>query len=220
MRRRWKACISAPMPGHGWRTVSPMSSTTGRPDLGGTRNPSPGAWRCSWATGRSGPARGAFAPWSRSIRPWARAAIPCLFQTGETADGKEHLVDRQHHHLLHGAGDFLSVPLAARDRRSSTSAFPASPRSAPRRSCTASQACATRRPPSTHDWLDSTHITFGVATLGASQGPFQLEGSWFNGREPDQFRWNIETRRSRLLVDAPLVQSDPGARPCRSATAT
>ena len=28
-----------------------------------------------------------------------------------------------------------------------------------------------------------------------SQGPLQLEGSWFNGREPDQFRWNIETRK-------------------------
>ena len=44
-------------------------------------------------------------------------------------------------------------------------------------------------------WLDSTHITFGVATIGASKGPFQLEGSCFNGREPDQYRWNIETRR-------------------------
>jgi hypothetical protein len=49
--------------------------------------------------------------------------------------------------------------------------------------------------PLTHHWLDSTHITFGVATLGASKGPFQLEGSWFNGREPDQQRWNIETRK-------------------------
>jgi hypothetical protein len=49
--------------------------------------------------------------------------------------------------------------------------------------------------PLTHHWLDSTHITFGVATVGASQGPVQLEASWFNGREPDQFRWNIETRR-------------------------
>jgi hypothetical protein len=49
--------------------------------------------------------------------------------------------------------------------------------------------------PLTHHWLDSTHITFGVATVGMSQGPFQLEASWFNGREPDQFRWNVETRR-------------------------
>lgn len=49
--------------------------------------------------------------------------------------------------------------------------------------------------PLTHHWLDSTHITYGVATLGVSQGPLQLEGSWFNGREPDQFRWNVETRK-------------------------
>jgi hypothetical protein len=49
--------------------------------------------------------------------------------------------------------------------------------------------------PLTHHWLDSTHITFGVVTLGASKGPIQLEGSWFNGREPDSARWNIETRK-------------------------
>jgi hypothetical protein len=48
--------------------------------------------------------------------------------------------------------------------------------------------------PLTHHWLDSTHITFGVATVGVSKGPIQLEGSWFNGREPDSARWNIETR--------------------------
>ena len=74
--------------------------------------------------------------------------------------------------------------------------------------------------PLTHHWLDSTHITFGVATLGASQGPFQLEGSWFNGREPDQQRWNIETRRLRLLVGAALVQPDAGAVDAGRATAT
>ena len=49
--------------------------------------------------------------------------------------------------------------------------------------------------PLTHHWLDSTHITFGVATLGVSKGPVQLEASWFNGREPDSARWNIETRK-------------------------
>jgi len=47
--------------------------------------------------------------------------------------------------------------------------------------------------PLTHHWLDSTHITFGVVTLGATSGGWKIEGSAFNAREPDQHRWNIET---------------------------
>ena len=47
--------------------------------------------------------------------------------------------------------------------------------------------------PITHHWLDSTHISFGVATAGLVVGRAKLEVSRFNGREPDQHRWNIET---------------------------
>ena len=47
--------------------------------------------------------------------------------------------------------------------------------------------------PITHHWLDSTHITFGVVTAGLVVGNVKLEGSRFNGREPDEQRWNIET---------------------------
>jgi hypothetical protein len=35
----------------------------------------------------------------------------------------------------------------------------------------------------------------GVVTLGASHGAWKIEASSFNGREPDQIRWNIETRK-------------------------
>jgi hypothetical protein len=49
--------------------------------------------------------------------------------------------------------------------------------------------------PLTHHWLDSTHITFGVITAGYVWKSLKVEGSLFNGREPDQNRWNIETRR-------------------------
>lgn len=47
--------------------------------------------------------------------------------------------------------------------------------------------------PITHHWLDSQHITFGVLTGGLVLDRFKLEASRFNGREPDQYRWNIET---------------------------
>jgi hypothetical protein len=43
--------------------------------------------------------------------------------------------------------------------------------------------------------MDSTHVTFGVLTAGWVLGDVKLEASAFHGREPDQFRWNIETGR-------------------------
>jgi hypothetical protein len=49
--------------------------------------------------------------------------------------------------------------------------------------------------PITHHWLDSTHITYGVVTAGLVLGAWKLEGSVFNGREPDQHRWNFDAPR-------------------------
>jgi hypothetical protein len=39
--------------------------------------------------------------------------------------------------------------------------------------------------PIMHHWLDSTHITFGVATVGASWKFLRVEASSFTGRGPD-----------------------------------
>jgi hypothetical protein len=46
--------------------------------------------------------------------------------------------------------------------------------------------------PITHHWLDSTHITFGVLTAGVVLDTVKLEASAFRGREPDQYRFDIE----------------------------
>jgi hypothetical protein len=60
--------------------------------------------------------------------------------------------------------------------------------------------------PLSHHWLDATHISFGVATGGLVRGPVKLEGSAFNGHEPDAARWNVERPRfdshaARLTVN-------------------
>ena len=51
--------------------------------------------------------------------------------------------------------------------------------------------------PISHHWLDSTHISEGVITLGATAdtpvGAVKVEVSRFRGREPDQDRYDIET---------------------------
>lgn len=43
-----------------------------------------------------------------------------------------------------------------------------------------------------HHWQDATHISFGVATAGVFGRRWKLEGSLFNGREPDEQRWDFD----------------------------
>lgn len=42
-----------------------------------------------------------------------------------------------------------------------------------------------------HHTFDSTHIAMGVLTAAIDRGPFQVETSLFNGREPDEQRWDL-----------------------------
>jgi hypothetical protein len=47
--------------------------------------------------------------------------------------------------------------------------------------------------PISHHWLDSTHITFGVVTAGLYGRTWKAEASIFNGREPDDRRYDLDT---------------------------
>jgi hypothetical protein len=125
-----------------------------------------------------------------------KGGYPLLFQTGESADGTTPLVDRQHPHdfFMELAASY-SVTLGGDSAVFAYFGLPGEPALGPTAFMHRFSGMRNPEAPLTHHWLDSTHITFGVVTLGASKGPVQLEGSWFNGREPDQFRWNIETRK-------------------------
>jgi hypothetical protein len=58
-----------------------------------------------------------------------------------------------------------------------------------------------------HHLQDSTHIAFGVLTTGFAYRWFKLEGSIFNGREPDENRYDFDSHkwnsRSARLSFAP-----------------
>jgi hypothetical protein len=128
-----------------------------------------------------------------SLEPWTvtKRGYPLLFQTGEAYNGSP-LVDRQHPH------DFF-MELAARYRRALGRESALSLYLAPSGEPALGPPVFMHRPsaldnpasPISHHWMDSTHISFGVATLGFSRGPWQVEGSWFNGREPGENRWEI-----------------------------
>jgi hypothetical protein len=126
-----------------------------------------------------------------------RAGYPLLLQTGETANGVTPLVDRQHpHDRFMELSASYSVPLGAVDNHSSVFVYfglPGEPALGPAAFMHRFSGMDNPEAPLSHHWLDSTHVTFGVATLGWIRDGVKLEGSVFTGREPDQNRNDVES---------------------------
>jgi len=116
-----------------------------------------------------------------------------LLQTGETADGQTPLIDRQHpHDFWMELAATYSVPFRDYGSVSAYLGFPGEPALGPPTFMHRFSGLSLPEAPITHHWLDSTHITFGVATLGVAWRGVRLEGSSFTGREPDEHRWNFD----------------------------
>ncbi len=132
-----------------------------------------------------------------SLEPTEGArGYPLLFQTGESADGVTPLVDRQHpHNLLMESAAAYSYALDARRSVFVYAGLAGEPALGPTAFMHRFTAEANADAPLSHHWLDSTHLSYGTMTLGSVWGPIKVEGSWFNGREPDQYRYQVELRR-------------------------
>jgi len=119
---------------------------------------------------------------------------PLLLASGETANGRDRLIDRQHPHDL-----FMELSASvSQDIGGKSSAFlyaglPGEPAFGPPAFMHREAIMDSPEAPITHHWLDSTHITFGVLTAGVVLDRIKIEASRFNAREPDQHRWDIET---------------------------
>ncbi|HEX5258468.1 MAG TPA: hypothetical protein VFW35_06780 [Sphingomicrobium sp.] len=122
------------------------------------------------------------------------SGYPLLLATGETANGRTPLIDRQHPHDL-----FMELSASlSQDIGHASSVFiygglPGEPAFGPPAFMHRESIMDSPEAPISHHWLDSTHISFGVVTAGLIVVRVKLEASRFNGREPDQHRWNIET---------------------------
>lgn len=131
-----------------------------------------------------------------SAEPWTIGdeGYPLLLQTGETADGVTPLVDAQHpHDLFMELAAAYSLPVADDASVFLYLGLPGEPALGPPAFPHRFAAMENPAAPLSHHWLDSTHITFGVATLGWVRDSVKLEGSIFTGREPDEKRENIES---------------------------
>ena len=118
---------------------------------------------------------------------------PLLFATGETADGRTPLVDRQHpHDLFMELSGSYSLKLSPGSSVFFYAGLPGEPALGPPAFMHRASGIDIPEAPITHHWLDSTHITYGVLTAGYVHDAFKIEASVFRGREPNQERYDVE----------------------------
>ena len=118
--------------------------------------------------------------------------FPELFQTGETYHG-EPLVDHQHPHNVFAELSVLYTrPLRGRISWLFYGGPSAEPAIGPVTYMHRASAAEDPAAPLGHHLQDSTHTSFGVITTGLIVARFKIEGSAFNGREPNEERWSIQ----------------------------
>ena len=123
-----------------------------------------------------------------------KSGYPLLFATSEMADGRTHLVDRQHpHELFMELAAIYSYNLSKNSSVFLYAGLPGEPALGPSAFMHRLGGMDIPEAPITHHWLDSTHITFGVLTAGLVLDKWKVEASAFRGREPDEHRFDIET---------------------------
>jgi len=118
--------------------------------------------------------------------------FPELFQTGETYH-RQPLMDHQHPHNVFGE---LSLYYARPVGEKISWFFYGGPVGEPALGPVTylHRASAAELPmaPLSHHLQDSTHTSFGVVTTGLIVDRFKIEGSAFNGREPNEKRYSIQ----------------------------
>jgi hypothetical protein len=118
-----------------------------------------------------------------------------LFQIGESVDGHP-LVDRQHpHDLFMQLAAVWRVPLSGHTGFTIAGAPVGEPALGPVAFMHRPSAADLPPAPLGHHTFDSTHVAFGVVTAAIDRGRWTFEGSVFNGREPDQDRWDFDFGR-------------------------
>ena len=118
--------------------------------------------------------------------------FPELFQTGETYHG-EPLVDHQHpHNVFAELAALYTLPLTEKVSWELYGGPSAEPALGPVTYIHRASASELPMAPLGHHLQDSTHTSFGVVTTGFVIDRVKLEGSVFNGREPNEQRWSIQ----------------------------
>ncbi len=121
---------------------------------------------------------------------------PLLLQTGETCNGVTPLINRQHpHDLVMELGVVNTFRFTEHDSLFLYFALPGEPALGPPVYFMRFSGEYNPETPIAHHWTDSTHVQFGVLTVGFVHDGCKVEVSSFTGREPDQFRFDFDKPR-------------------------
>ena len=129
-----------------------------------------------------------------SLEPWTLSDCGYIsyLATGEMCEG-DTIHDRQHPHdlFMELAADY-DRPLHGSWRWQAYGGLSGEPALGPVSFPHRISAMLNPIAPISHHWMDATHISFGVITVGAYDRRLKLEGSLFNGREPDENRADLD----------------------------
>jgi hypothetical protein len=116
---------------------------------------------------------------------------PQAFQTGETYQ-RAPLIDYQHpHDLIMALGAQMRIPARRTTVIVGIDAV-GNPTLGPRPFMHRPSAEPNPQAPLSHHHLDATHITAGVIHAGLEANGWRVEGSVFQGREPDEDRYDVD----------------------------
>jgi hypothetical protein len=118
-----------------------------------------------------------------------------IFQVGEALGGVP-LIDRQHpHDLFMQLAGIWRLPMGEGTGLTFAGGPAAEPAIGPVAFMHRASSAENPFAPLSHHTLDSTHVAYGVVTVAVDHGPWVVEGSVFNGREPDEHRWDFDFGR-------------------------
>ena len=129
-----------------------------------------------------------------SFEPWtvSDCGFINMLASGEMCEG-DTIHDRQHPHdlFMELAADY-DRPIRGSLRWQLYAGFAGEPALGPPAFPHRISAMPNPIAPITHHWLDSSHISFGLITIGVSERRWKAEISVFNGREPDEARADVD----------------------------
>lgn len=118
-----------------------------------------------------------------------------LFQEGESLNGVP-IVNRQHpHDVLMQLAAAWRTAIGSSATLTIAGALAGEPTIGPVAFMHRPSAAGLAFAPITHHTFDSTHVSFGVISAGIDRGRWTVEASVFNGREPDDNRWDVDLGR-------------------------